>query len=259
MTEIRNHKTNTDQHWNERARSHSNQRQVNIDDLVQRQLENDFILKQLEDGDKILEVGCGNGFLTQELRKHVNHVDAFDFAENMIASAGQLYGETNNRFFVDSVLSAKKIQSPYDKIVCVRVLINLQNTDEQKLAIRNMAGWLKPGGTLILIEGYQDGFEALNRLRNECGVAPLKPASINFYSHFAEVESEIDRHFTTNADWHSGMFDVLTRVVFPLTVGAGKAIGPSEFHDEILPLARALNPDSFKQFGRLRGLALQKR
>lgn len=259
MTEIRSEKTSTDKHWNERARTHADKRQVNIDDLVQRQLENDFLFANVVKADRVLEVGCGNGFLTQDLRNRVAHVDAFDFAENMIATAKEIHGETNNRFFVDSVLSATNVEPPYDKIVCVRVLINLLSAEEQKLAIRNMACWLPSGGTLILVEGYLDGFESLNRLRAKSGLPTMKPAAINFYSHLAEVQPEIDRHFTVAAEWHSGMFDVLTRVAFPLIVGPDKASGPGEFHDSILPLARALNPDAFRELGRLRGFALKKR
>jgi len=259
MTAIRNEKTATDRHWNERAQTHVDKRQVNIDDLVQRQLENEFLFACVAKNDQVLEVGCGNGFLTQELRKRVAHVDAFDFAENMIVSAKEIYGETNNRFFVDSVLSAENIKSSYDKVVCIRVLINLQSAEEQRVAIRNMASWVRPGGALILVEGYLDGFEALNELRVKSGLPAMKPAAINFYSHLADLRPEIEKHFAISADWHSGMFDVLTRAAYPLIVGPDKALGPGEFHDRILPLARALNPEDFRAFARLRGFVLSKR
>lgn len=259
MTAIRSNKTATDRHWNDRAQTHVDKRQVNIDDLVQRQLENDFVFAHLAENDRVLEVGCGNGFLTQEIRKRVAYVDSFDFAENMIVSALETYGEINNRFFVDSVLRPRNIKSSYDRVICIRVLINLQNVEEQKVAIRNMANCLRPGGSLILVEGYLDGFDALNELRRQTGLPNMKPAAINFYSHMAELQSEIEQHFAVSATWHSGMFDVLTRVAYPLIVGPQNALGPSEFHDRILPLARALNPEEFRSFARLRGGVLTKR
>src|SRR4051812_2828320 len=117
-------KSDTDKHWNERAQNVSDAAKVNIDDTVQRDLELEFVFKNLDRGARLLEVGCGNGYVTQQLRDRVAFVDAFDFAENMIERGKQLYGETNNRFFHDSVLAPKNANGPYDIAVCIRVLIN---------------------------------------------------------------------------------------------------------------------------------------
>jgi hypothetical protein len=111
---------------------------------------------------------------------------------------------------------------------------------------------------LILVEGFLDGFGRLNELRERCGLNPMKPAAINFYAHVAELEEVIRRHFRIEATWHSGMFDVLTRVVYPLLVGPDRATGPGEFHDKTLPLALALNPAEFEPFARLRGFLLRR-
>ena len=180
-------KSHTDIHWNERAKNEKNKSQVNMADLAQRNFENDFILSHLSCKDSILEVGCGNGFLTQQLRQHVAHVDAFDYAENMVDSAKELYGEENNRFFHDNLLDPTNVKPPYDKIVCLRVLINLRDIKEQLRAINNMHGMLKPGGKLLLLEGFENGFTALNALRRECGIEEMKPAAINFYSKIEDV------------------------------------------------------------------------
>ncbi len=255
---LRSEKSETDIHWNERARVESDFRKVNIADLVQRQLENQFILKHLQSNERIVEVGCGNGFLTEELRQVAAHVDAFDFAENMVEAAKEKFGETNNRFFVDSVLVGERVETPYDVAVCVRVLINLSNVDEQKTAISNIAKWLKPGGKLILVEGYLDGFHELNRMRVACGLGEMKPAHINFYSSISELKPVLEEHFSIKDSWHSGMFDLLTRVLYPLLEGEDKATGPSDFHSKILPLAQAFNPDDLTSFGRLRGFLLEK-
>ena len=114
-------------------------------------LETNFLPKHLDQSQSVLEAGCGNGFLTNIIRDKVKHVDAFDYAENMISRAKSEQGEKNNKFFHDNILSPRHWASQYDTIVCVRVLINLRNLDEQKLAVENMANSLHKGGKLILI------------------------------------------------------------------------------------------------------------
>ena len=252
-------KSPTDIHWNERAVLEKDAAAVNIADVTQRELETDFLLKHLKPEDRILEVGCGNGFLTSTLRQAVAHVDGFDYAENMVAQAVKQQGERNNRFFHDNVLEPSKWQGPYDAIVCVRVLINLRSLAEQKLAIDNMRAALKPGGRLLLIEGYLDGFTELNGLREKVGMDRLKPAAINFYSALGDVRAHLDRDFVVDDEFHTGCFDFLTRVVYPALVGPQNATGHSDFHRKIREIAGAFNPGAFAPLARLRGYALIKR
>lgn len=252
-------KSSTDLYWNERAVSEDDDAKVNIADLAQRELENLFILRNVPAGSRILEVGCGNGFLTGVLRQHAEFVDAFDYSENMIAQARQLREERNNRFFHDNVLEPKSVKPPYDGIVCVRVLINLRNAEEQSRALRNMASWLRPAGRLILVEGFREGFDRLNDLRRRSGITELKPAPINFYSRLDDVMPEIESLFEIGDRFHTGTFDFLTRVVYPALVGADRATAHSEFHQKILPIARSFNPPDLEPLARVHGLVLAKK
>ena len=71
----------------------------------------------------------------------------------------------------------------------MRVLINLEGFEQQQRALEVMASLLSRAGKLILAEGFVEGFEALTELRNEVGLAPLTPASINYYSRLAELHA----------------------------------------------------------------------
>lgn len=254
-------KSNTDLHWNERALTERDNARVNIGDTVQRDLELAFILEQLPPAGRVLEVGCGNGYVTQQLRNNSRHVDAFDYAENMIERARSTYGEKNGRFFHGSVLDRKACEPrSYDAVVCVRVLINLRDFNQQVSAIDNIACWIKSGGKLILVEGYQEGFESLNALRAACGMPPLRTASINFYSRFEKLKAAaLGDSFEIEAEFHTGMFDFLTRVVFPALVGPEQAAGPADFHEKIKAIPLNYNPDAMKDLARVRGLALKRR
>jgi len=253
-------KSNTDLHWNARALSESDNAKVNIGDTVQRDLELDFVFAHLPADGRVLEVGCGNGYVTQQVRRLVKQVDAFDFAENMVERARTSYGETNNRFFHGSVLDRATCESgAYDAAICVRVLINLRNLNEQIASLDNIAHWLKPGGKLILVEGFRDGFDGLNNLRADCGMPALVPAAINHYSYLAELRPVIDRWFDPGGEFHTGMFDFLTRVIYPCLVGPEQATGAGEFHRKIMPIAQHYNPNEMQHLARARGFALVRR
>lgn len=254
-------KSNADLHWNARAVSERDDAKVNIGDTVQRDLELDFVFCHLPAAGRVLEVGCGNGYVTQQVRQRVEQVDAFDFAENMVERARASYGETNNRFFHGSLLDrAAAAAQAYDAVICVRVLINLRNLDEQIAGLDNIAHWLKPGGKLILIEGFRDGFDSLNRLRADSGTPALAPAAINYYCYVAQLRPTIDRWFDCVGEFHTGMFDFLTRIVYPRLVGPDQVSREGgDFHRKIEPVARHFNPADMESLARARGFALIRR
>lgn len=252
-------KTSTDLHWNDRAATVAEDIEVNIMDIFQRELEYDAIERYLEPGQRILEVGCGNGFSTERFRRLVAHVDAFDYAENMIERARDRIGEENNRFFVDNVLAPESLEGPYDAVVCVRVLINLADLDQQLLALRNMTGLLESGGRLILAEGFTEGFDALSAQRAAVGLPPLEPAAINFYSSVDDLRGAWEQDFELEDTFHLGAYDYLTRVVYPHVAGQANVRHNTNFSERASELARAFNPDDFAPLSRMRGFVLRRR
>jgi SAM-dependent methyltransferase len=250
--------TSTDQHWGERARSVADDVEVNIMDVFQRELEYDHICKFLRADDTALEVGCGNGFSTQRFRSIVRFVDAFDSSRDMVERARARFGETNNRFFHDDVLEPRTIQDVYDVVLCVRVLINLRDLDEQLRAIANLARLTRPGGRLILVEGFVDGFQALSALRGGVNLPPVQPAAINSYSLLSDWQAELDRSFDLETTFHLGAYDVLTRVMYPLLAGE-KLERNTVFHEKAAALARELDVAALEPYSRIRGLILRRR
>lgn len=252
-------KSDTDRHWSERAASVADDVEVNIMDVFQRELEYDYVCRHLRPEMQVLEVGCGNGYSTARFRPLVRHIVAFDYSEEMIERARDRFGETNNRFIHDNVLAPEHLDGPYDAVLCVRVLINLRDLSEQKLALRNLAPLVKPGGLFILVEGFTEGFEALSRLRSRVQLPAIEPARINFYSSLAELLPDINRDFDIEDRFHLGAYDYLTRVLYPLIVGAENARHNSVFSEKCQQLAREFNPDCFEHLSRVRGLVMRKR
>jgi SAM-dependent methyltransferase len=251
--------TNTDLHWNKRAETVANDHEVNLMDVFQRELEFDAIESRLSRDMRALEVGCGNGFSTNRFRGRVGHLDAFDKSHEMVERARRSFGETNNRFIEDDVLAPNSIVGQYDCLICVRVLINLPDTEAQKLAIRNMASLVRAGGVLLLAEGFTEGFQELSALRQKVGLPPLVPSPINHYSSWADLEPTVATSFDVEATWHLGMYDYLTRVLYPYMVGPDNATHNTNFADRCHQMARAFNPDGFAHLSRLQGYVLRRR
>jgi ubiquinone/menaquinone biosynthesis C-methylase UbiE len=251
-------KSATDRHWNERAISVANDIEVNIMDVFQRELEYDYVCRYLQPEMRLLEVGCGNGFSTRRFREFVAHVDAFDYAEQMVERARASVGEKNNHFIVDNVLHPQHLDGPYDAVVCIRVLINLSGLEQQRTAFRQMARLTKSGGMLLIAEGFTEGFVALSALREELGMPPIQPAAINFYSSIDDLRREWRAEFDVEDEFHLGAYDYLTRVVYPYLVGPENARHNSEFSERCSELANAFNPSAFEPYSRMRGFVLRK-
>lgn len=252
-------KSETDIHWNTRAANIEDEIDVNIMDIYQRQLEYKEICPHIKKTLEVLEVGCGNGYSTSIFRELAKYIDAFDLSENMIERAKKAYGETNNTFFIDNVLEMQKVKREYDLILCIRVLCNLRNLNEQRWAINNLLPFIKTGGIFLLLEGFTDGFLRLNEIRAKAGLPKLEPAKINFYSSVDDLMPQLEEKLFVEKEIHLGNYDYLTRFVYPCLVGNENVKHNTVFHQKAATLTEAYNPDSFKCFSRLRGFVLRKK
>ncbi len=87
----------------------------------------------------------------------------------------------------------------------------------------------------------------------------LVPAKINFYSYLHELMPTIARHFVIEKTWHSGMFDFLTRLVYPQLEGPEKTHEPGAFHKKIEAIVRANTLPDLALYARLHGFSLAAR
>ena len=149
-----------------------------------RRLEIQTILKYLNDGEKCLEVGCGNGYASIEISK-IKKLEllGIDATEELIKLAKKQSTQgvrgTINFTFGDILKFDTKIS--YDTVFSIRCVINLLKWEEQKVALTNMANSVKTNGNLILLEAFSDGLENLNQAISELGLDPISPASHNLH------------------------------------------------------------------------------
>jgi ubiquinone/menaquinone biosynthesis C-methylase UbiE len=157
-------------------------------DVVLKRLEIDKICENIDSEVNILDAGCGNGVTAEEiLRKHpAVNIDAYDYAPAMVEAANTLIGQTEftDRFVskVGDLLSPPKFKTDnYDLVYTERSLINLDNYEDQIVALEKMTHSLNLGGKILLCESFIEGLNEINLYRNAIGLEEISAPWHNTY------------------------------------------------------------------------------
>lgn len=245
-------------HWDAQANKDISSDQVTLKDINQRKLEINLICRYLDKRDLLLEIGCGNGFSTSIFSKNVNYIHAIDCSEEMINRAVREFGQMDNvKFEFGDVLNLNFPECMFDSVVVERCLINLSSWEEQKLAIKNIARVLKPGGRFIFVEGIENGLIELNTLRTKMGLNPIITASYNLNFNEDALIKFVKEDFQIMTLHKFGTYDFISRVIHPLMVYPNEPTYDAKIND----IARevCLNISSFDKFSRLIGLILKRK
>ncbi|MGD0976826.1 MAG: class I SAM-dependent methyltransferase [Minisyncoccia bacterium] len=182
MSNRKNYTILIKEHYKKEAEEHGLASTSTMADLMTRRLEIVNISSYLKDEEKCLEVGCGNGSGSIEILK-TKKIDltCIDFSRDLITLAQKQ--STKNikgkiKFQERDILKLQD-KNKYDCVFTERCIINLLNWNDQKKALKNIAGVLKKGGRLILLEAFKDGLDSLNKAREEIGLAAIPPAYHN--------------------------------------------------------------------------------
>jgi ubiquinone/menaquinone biosynthesis C-methylase UbiE len=174
--------------WAEQAREHGQAPSASWSDRMVMELEVREISERLSDGDHVLDVGCANGFSTMRFAAHRRvRIRGVDYIPEMIEQArsslaafpGRLRGEVH--FAQGDAMALPEPSETYDKVVAIRVIINLGEWARQALALHECARVLKAGGTLLLSEATVQGWQRLNQFRREWGLPDIPMPPFNQY------------------------------------------------------------------------------
>src|SRR4029079_16910751 len=91
------------------------------------------------------------------------------------------------QFDVGSIMAIPEPSGTYDKVISIRVVINLGEWSNQRIALRECARVLKPGGILLLSEPTIQGWSKLNDLRREWDLPDIPMPAFNTYLDEQEV------------------------------------------------------------------------
>lgn len=131
----------------------------------------DHALSQVGSNCRLLELGCGNGYLLSMLadRRPSLQLTGADYSEDMVELAASR-SIPNSEVRQEDVRALTFQSESFDVVVTERCLINLLEASQQELALGEIFRVLKPEGFAVLIEAFTDGLENLNRGRVELGL-----------------------------------------------------------------------------------------
>jgi SAM-dependent methyltransferase len=213
--------------WDDRAADPSlDDAQVTHPDVWQRRLEIELARRCLRPSDRAIDVGCGAGTGTLAFAPLVREILGIDASPGMIERALRAESQApapNARFQVANVLEiGADALGHFDVALTIRCLINLPDWASQQAALERIAGVLKPGGRLVLVEGSRDGREGLNRLREAAGLERMPEVWHNRDFDEAELLRTLEQDFILRERHPVGTYDLVARVVHPLLVAPEK-------------------------------------
>jgi len=152
------------------AHKHGLEGTSTIQDMRTRRLEVRALFGYLRDGLKVLEIGCGNGYVAEAVvRAFAVDLDALDFSADMVrlARSRSLDGARGRIQFRQQDVLTLDVVEAYDVIFSERCIQNLETWDDQKRALGSISAALKPSGRYIMLESFWTGLDNLNAARAE--------------------------------------------------------------------------------------------
>lgn len=101
---------------------------------------------------KILDVGCGNGRLFEELENKNIEYYGIDYCEKLIDIARNRYKHSSSKvqFAVSNIKNMWFGKNQFDAIFAVAVINHIPSKETQKKALSKLYQTLKPGGILLM-------------------------------------------------------------------------------------------------------------
>ncbi|MGB8275123.1 MAG: class I SAM-dependent methyltransferase [Alphaproteobacteria bacterium] len=210
--------------WSERAQRFGTDPRANANDVWVREIEIRAVAEVIarcageKDRVSVLDFGCANGFSSLRLADMFPEVDftAVDINPDMIANAkaGLSKAGLENLAFRCADVLKDDFGHGFDVIYAIRVFQNMDSLQTQKRYAQALIGLLAPGGRLLFIESYADGYERLNRDRAELDLPPLP-----LHPHLTRLTDAFDeflgaRMKSERKDNPFSSYHLITRLVY---------------------------------------------
>ena len=188
-------------------------------DIGLNELEGNQILSKIKDGSKILEIGCGNGLLYDEIKKRfqIEKYIGTDFVKELIDICNnKKKGDEDSFVQLDMTeVNLKSFNEKFDFIVSKRAIQNVIDNQLQIEAIDNFGAFLKNDGLMILVESSQDNLNTINFEREKYDLPRITPP---FHNMFFDDRKIKDYNFKNveivEIDPFTSDFYFITRIIY---------------------------------------------
>lgn len=167
--------------------------------------ENELQYLEIQDGQKILDAGCGSGIVSDYLSKRAKNVKVVgvDFSKDRIEQAKAQYESENVSFSQANLLEFNGENERFDIIVCRYVLRHFSLEDSKKV-LQNLFRALKPGGRIccVDVEGVMGDVYPASEFMQESLKKLRDGKAIDFYVARKMPALLLEQNFQ-NIDWHA--------------------------------------------------------
>ncbi len=220
-----------ERYWTRQAKIHGIAPAASWSDVRAMELEQRAILPYIAHGDRVLDVGCGNGHTTLQIAEQKRvRLEGVDRVPAMIRQAERNLKERKPfvkgrvSFSVGNITALDEEANRFDKLIAIRVVINLVSWEQQLIGLRECARVLKVGGLLLLSDATLQGWRNLNRLRTEWGLPEIPMPAFNLYLDEDRIAKGVsDRLTLVKVVNFSSTYFVGTRILKPLLIKASGA------------------------------------
>ena len=170
--------------WVERLKKNK-ERQVCTNDVAFDDVEDNEILKRVENNKSILEIGCGNGVLYSKLSEKLSNFSYLgtDFVKDLIDVCENKSTSKEHNFIQQDMTDINKssFDKKYDFIISKRAIQNVLEEKLQIQTIENLGHFLKDDGLMILVESSATAQNRLNLAREKYNLHKIIPPFHNLF------------------------------------------------------------------------------
>tara|TARA_B100000700_G_C14930058_1_gene801494 strand:+ start:338 stop:1123 length:786 start_codon:yes stop_codon:yes gene_type:complete len=204
--------------WLERFKKNSPNK-VCSNDIGLDAFESQQILSKISDYKSVLEIGCGNGLLYEELRKSykLSKFVGTDFVDELVKECASKKIDNNDIFIqLDMTEVAQNtFNSKFDFVISKRAIQNVLDHSLQMEAIDNFGYFLNDDGLMILVESSNDALQKINLEREKYG---LQRIYAPFHNLFFDDELILNYDFKNvklkSIDPFASDFYFITRIIY---------------------------------------------